>query len=238
MLHPVENVEALFRVTGREPELWSADSGDRRATSWHVRQGRTVMPLRLDSYDSVFVVFRKPTDRGAHVVPMSREMPVMFIDGDWEVTFERDRGAPCEAQRMGLDSWTNNPAPGIKYFSGVATYRITFALERRSSPPGARWILDLGEVHELAEVFLNGHCVGTAWHPAFRLDVTDALRAGTNALEVHVANLWVNRLIGDQQPGTTDPVAFVVTSTYSHDAPLRPSGLLGPVRLLMDARQE
>ena len=92
-------------------------------------------------------------------------------------------------------------------------------------------MLDLGEVHEVAEVTLNDRVVGTRWHAPFRVDVTDGLRVGLNRLTVRVANLWVNRLIGDKQPGATS-IAFTVTSTYRADAPLRPSGLIGPVALI------
>jgi hypothetical protein len=70
------------------------------------------------------------------------------------------------------------------------------------------------------------------WHPPYKLDVTGAVKPGENTLEVKVTNLWVNRLIGDQQPGAKK-YTFTVMPTYKADAPLRPSGLLGPVRLLL-----
>jgi hypothetical protein len=66
------------------------------------------------------------------------------------------------------------------------------------------------------------------WHPPYKLDITSAAKPGENTLEVKVPNLWVNRLIGDQQPVRRR--TFTVMPTYQSDAPLRPSGLLGPVR--------
>ena len=72
-----------------------------------------------------------------------------------------------------------------------------------------------------------------AKHPtvlARRADVTGLAHRGTNTLEVRVTNLWVNRLIGDAQPGAR-PITFTTLKTYRADAPLRPSGLLGPVTL-------
>ena len=89
-------------------------------------------------------------------------------------------------------------------------------------------MLDLGNVRELAEVSVNGRSLGIAWHPPYKVDMTSAVRSGTNTLEVKVTNLWVNRLIGDQQPGATK-YTFTVMPTYKADAPLRSSGLLGPV---------
>jgi hypothetical protein len=91
-------------------------------------------------------------------------------------------------------------------------------------------MLNLGQVYELAEVTLNGKPIGTAWHTPFELEVTGALRPGANLMVIRIANLWINRLIGDKQPGAT-PIAFTTTASYQPDAPLRPSGLLGPVTL-------
>jgi hypothetical protein len=80
-------------------------------------------------------------------------------------------------------------------------------------------------------VKINGHFAGTAWFAPYRINVSPWLRSGRNTVEIDVANLWVNRLIGDQQ---SDAVKTTWTSvpTYRADAPLRPAGLIGPVRLL------
>jgi hypothetical protein len=101
--------------------------------------------------------------------------------------------------------------------------------------PGQPLLLDLGQVGDLAEVSVNGTKVGAVWHAPFRLDIGGAVRAGTNQLTVKVANRWINRLIGDAQPGATK-TTFVTIPTYSADAPLRPSGLIGPVRLLSEVK--
>jgi hypothetical protein len=99
--------------------------------------------------------------------------------------------------------------------------------------PKRKRVLDLGEVHELAVVFLDGRLLGTIWHAPFTIDLPDDLKAGAHALEIRVDNLWVNRLIGDKQPGAT-AVAFAPQSPYTANSPLMPSGLIGPVRLLRE----
>ena len=91
-------------------------------------------------------------------------------------------------------------------------------------------MLNLGDVGKIAEVLVNGKSAGIAWKPPDRLDVTAFVGPGENALEIRVANLWVNRLIGDAQPGA-DKIGFTTLPTYAPNAPLRPSGLLGGVRL-------
>ena len=96
-------------------------------------------------------------------------------------------------------------------------------------------ILDLGDVRELADVVVNKQPIATVWRPPYRVDITKALAAGNNTIGVRVTNLWVNRLIGDAQPGA-DKVTFTVSPPYTAGAPLRPSGLLGPVRLVAVGR--
>jgi hypothetical protein len=116
----------------------------------------------------------------------------------------------------------------MKHFSGTGSYSRQFTLARKAA---GTLMLDLGEVRELAEVIVNGRSLGILWHPPYRIDISDAVHAGRNDLEVRVTNLWVNRLIGDAQPGV-HPVTFTVLPPYLPDAPLRPSGLIGPVVLL------
>ena len=96
-----------------------------------------------------------------------------------------------------------------------------------------RILLDLGSVHDVAEILVNGKRAGVAWRPPYRIDISDLVRPGQNDLIVRVANLWVNRLIGDAQPGATR-IATTTGPTYAADAPLRPSGLVGPVRVLRE----
>ena len=226
-----EQIEASFRVTGRRPELWHADTGKREAVSWRMENERTFVRLHLEANQSVFVVFRAPTPNKEEFLPVPRHETISLLNGRWELSFESNRGAPADTRTTELGSWSESAEPGIKYFSGVGTYLKTFTVQPSELKQGAHVFLDLGEVHELAEVTLNDRIIGTAWHAPFRLDATDAIKAGPNSLKVQVANLWVNRLIGDRQSGAT-PVAFTVTSTYKPDAVLRPSGLIGPVRLI------
>ena len=115
----------------------------------------------------------------------------------------------------------------MKYFSGVGTYSKTFTMP--AFQPGRHYTLDLGDVRELADVTLNGKPLGIVWTTPYKLDITKALKPGENVLKVKVANLWVNRLIGDAQPGVKKKYTFTTIPTYRPDAPLRESGLLGPV---------
>ena len=131
-----------------------------------------------------------------------------------------------------LASWTENADAGVKYFSGTATYTQTVQVPAEWRVPGTRLILDLGSVKSVADVRVNDRPVGIAWKAPFRVDLTDATVTGANRIEIHVSNLWPNRLIGDMQPGADRKYAFAVFNPLRADSPLEPSGLLGPVRVL------
>jgi hypothetical protein len=154
-----------------------------------------------------------------------------------------------------LISWSDHKDPGVKYFSGTATYTKTLNVPPAMLGNERRVYLDLGKVRVMAQVKLNGKDFGILWKPPFRVDITEAAKPGENALEVEVVNLWVNRLIGDEQlpedsernpdgtlkewpqwlsegkPSPTSRHTFTTWRLWRKDAPLQESGLLGPVTL-------
>lgn len=132
------------------------------------------------------------------VIPAVAAVPATAIPGPWQVRFEAGRGAPAETVFATLTSWSDNPDAGIKFYSGLASYRTTFDVSAAALTARTVALLDLGTVADVAEVRLNGTSVRTLWQPPFRTDVTPFLKAGANTLEVRVANRWINRLIGDE----------------------------------------
>lgn len=221
--------DVAFRVTGRQPELWDAESGTSRPLSYRIENGRTIVPLTLNGSGSALVVFRKQTSASSAVIAAPVERTLATIEGDWTVRFQPQRGAPADELKMPLGSWTTSTDAGIRYFSGTATYRKTIRVPRVAR--GKRLFLSLGEVNDIAEVSLNGKPVKTLWRAPYRADVTDALNQGENRIEVKVTNRWVNRLIGDAQPGAVK-ISWTVAPAYSAKGTLLPSGLIGPVTLV------
>jgi len=230
----VENVEARFRVSGWSPQIWRADTGVMEPVSYRMEGDVTVVPLHFAAEESFFVVFAQQTSRKDVEIAPQAFTEVGTVDGPWDVRFQPGRGAPDSIRLDTLQSLAENAAPGVKYFSGEATYTTTFSLASGVSP-GKPVFLDLGRVGDIAEVRVNGKVVGTAWHAPFRVDISRAARAGVNQLEVRVADRWVNRLIGDAQPGA-QRVAYTTFSPYLPNAPLLPSGLIGPVTVLRGSR--
>ncbi len=223
-------LEASFRVTGLVPELWHAETGRSEAVAWHVQGKHTVVPLQLGPWESVFVVFRKPTQAASGGVPATRSETVATLDGSWHVAFQAGRHAPASAE-LPLGSWSDSKDEGIRYFAGTGTYSRTLDVKPAWLGKGAQLWLDLGDVHELAEVIVNGKSLGVAWRPPYRVDIASALHAGSNTLEIAVTDLWVNRLIRDAQPDVKDAFTFTVPKFYKGAEPLVPAGLVGPVKL-------
>ena len=220
------DVTLSFRTSGRKPMLWHPDNGSVEEVSYAVKDGRTEVQMHLVPDDAVFVVF-SGKGKSSETLPARNESVALEVSGPWAVAFQEKRGAPASATFDTLASYTESEDPGVKYFSGIATYAKTVSLDALDG----QVFVDLGEVANLAEVYVNGQFCGTAWKQPYRVDVTKALKAGDNQLEIKVANVWSNRLIGDEQPGAVR-VAWTDSRAYRATDPLRPAGLLGPVRLL------
>jgi hypothetical protein len=155
------------------------------------------------------------------------------LEGPWKVSFQSRHSAPeGEIEFPTLISWPEHSDEAIKHFSGTASYRISIQVQKDQLAPGRKLHLDLGEVKNVAEVFVNGDKLGTLWTPPFRVDITPALQEGDNEVEVRVTNLWRNRLVGDQKLPESERTTWGFYRFYDADSPLAESGLLGPVRLL------
>jgi hypothetical protein len=231
-----ENLDATFRVEGKAPELWDAASGETQLASYSIASGRTTVPLHFEPYGTTFVVFREPAKTASRTLPEEKETVVAGADDSlnrgWSVSFEPNRGAPETAQFDRLISWSESADAGVKYFSGSATYTKTIEVPASALSSGTHLWLDLGDVENIADVAVNGKYQGIVWKAPFRIEVTQALVPGSNQIVVQVTNLWVNRMIGDQQPWALKKYAFADFTPYKADSPLLPSGLLGPVRLV------
>jgi alpha-L-rhamnosidase/F5/8 type C domain/Glycosyl hydrolases family 2, sugar binding domain len=223
-----QHIEARFRVTGKSPEFWHADSGVIELAPYRQEGDRTIVPMTLGPYDSVFLVFRTRTQEREREAPQPTRVPLAIISGPWQVSFKLGDGAPTQVVLNHLQSWTHIADPSIRYFSGTATYSFKVEVPKSWLTDGRRIELDLGRVKELAEIFVDGKTAGIAWKSPFRIDLTDMLRPGTNAISIRVTNLWPNRLIGDKQPNT-NPVAFTTFNPYQASSTLLDSGLFGPV---------
>jgi hypothetical protein len=229
---------ATFRIDAGEPELWEPLTGNTRPLPQFTRaNGLTEIPLRFEPFESYFVVF--PARPAAKIAAGSRKAAnfpetkyLQTLTRAWQVSFDPTMGAPAKVRFEKLEDWTQRPEPGLKYYSGIATYRTTFDLAGlEGAKEKTRILLDLGTVNVMARVRVNGADCGVTWTAPWRVDISDAVKAGANTLEIEVANLWPNRMIGD---ATFPDQKFTQTTyrPYKAGDPLMPSGLLGPVRIM------
>jgi hypothetical protein len=271
-----ETVEARFRIVGRQPELWDPVTGVmRQLPEFSVRDGCTIVPLRFESNQSWFVVFRERSQKTEfRSQNIRKNFPkltmVQEITGAWELQFDPkwfyDQTSEVGDQRSEasakvtfetLTDWTTRPEDAIKYYSGTVVYRKVFDFakgavnksqssgvnsvapalpEPRTLNTQPRFFLDLGVVKETARVKLNGKDLGVVWCAPWRVEITDAVKANGNELEIEVVNLWPNRLIGDgkrpeNQRRTRTNVLGYYKPAKKGEHQLLPSGLLGPVTI-------
>ena len=218
-----------FRVSGKKPKLLHADTGLIEDVSYRMAGGRTHIHLDMVPDDAVFILFTKDTDAGELELPRRYVSMVQSIGGAWDVEFLNRDGSTLKKAGFGkLQGFEKSADPDIRYFSGTAVYSKTFEFYGNGS---GQYILDLGKVFNMAHVYLNGVDLGLAWKVPYRLDVSEALMDGDNRLEVRVINSWVNRLIGDEQPGAARST-YIAYRQYWPEDELLPSGLLGPVRIV------
>jgi hypothetical protein len=274
------NTKLEFRIKGKQPEIWHPETGKCEDVKTFVfTENGTEIPLTLEPNESYFIVFEKKTNKD-QPVPQKVEYSVLTeITSPWKVKFHPNHsngeqwGPDEEVTFKSLISWDNHPDDKIKYFSGLATYRNNFDFQK---PEQGRIILDLGKVEVIAKVKLNGKVVGTAWTEPYQIDITDYVKNGNNTIEITVANLLINRLIGDEQhpepenyvrmrknmwqteekfykahgllfnlksevpewvkAGEKSPEGerktFSFVKFYEKESPLKPSGLIGTVKLI------
>lgn len=236
------------------PERWDAASGRAyRLPVAFTSEGRVAVNLDLPPNGSAFIVFG---GCATEPWPSMDGEPVLDLSADWRLGgFDGVAAPEGEMAFPRLTSWSESENPRLRHFAGRAIYRKSFPFVPEK---GRRYVFDLGDVRELANVRLNGRMLGCLWERPYRMDITEGLTAGTNDLEIEVVNTWPNRLIGDaiaRKGGAAEPLSdkgpwplWVLDCksdsgtgiyTWSNwldgwhaDDALLPAGLLGPVRIL------
>lgn len=224
------NVQLSFRVTGKLPTLYFPESGiTKDCQNWLVKGGRTQIPVDIEGNESFFVIFEKETSfkRVQNGTNRASFSAVMAIEGNWNVSFDPSFGGPVAPVNFEkLTDWSLSSNKKIEYYSGTAVYRTFFDWKAETKQTV---FIDLGEVNNLAEVTVNGLNCGVVWTSPFQLDISKALKKGTNTLEISVTNTWANRLKGDQDLPKDKQVTWTNAPYRLDGNPLLKAGLLGPV---------
>ncbi|TWU38367.1 glycosyl hydrolase [Novipirellula artificiosorum] len=252
-IHPTMKFRTLANA-GKAPMRWDPLTGETRPLVFTSHEDHTTIELTFAPRQSFFIVFAKT---GADLPVASktnliRSETLDEVSGPWNVAFNPKWGGPDDVVFDALQDWTERPEPGIRYYSGIATYRNSFNYDP-ANQPSEKIYLDLGTVHDIARVRLNGEDLGVVWCAPWRVDLSSAVSPGSNRLEIEVANRWRNRLIGDRlpenakmrtvqwdsgllggEPYKTGRYTFSTLLGQLRAKEPEPSGLLGPVRLVQD----
>ncbi len=283
-----------FRIKDKQPEMWDPVTGnivDHKI--YYMDNKGTTLPLCLEPYGSVFIVFGKSSNDdhfvsvlkdGKQVFPIQEKTGIPFkqckkypdpelvfmqpgkyqieaangktltvdakqdnkpisVSGPWQISFEKGKKAPEKATFKKLKSWTDSDIDGIKYFSGIATYHNSFIIPEEKISTKHKIIIDLGNVKEVAQVYINDKNAGILWHTPYKKDISAFLKAGKNSLKIEIANTWANRMAGDaklpkEQRITKSNItrlpnawSFALKDIPNEEYGLLESGLLGPVKI-------
>jgi len=224
-----------FRISGKQPELWNAVTGEiRNATSFRQQNENTILPIQFDPYGSVFVVFRKKiaaAAQGKAADNSTHYQTAIEIKGPWQVAFDPKMGVPPSLNFTTLSSWTSRTEKGIADYSGKGVYTTHF--DFAAPKKGARYFIVLNNVQDvgIARVKINNKDAGVTWTPPFRTEITSLLQKGNNTLEVEVTNSWRNRLVGDRDLSAEQ--RYTKTNiTIKPEWQRLDAGLLGPVQII------
>ena len=230
------DLEGRFRVTGREAELWRPDTGAIDPASFSSQGDVTLVTMTMEPREMTFVVFPRAAAARTRAVPAQAATTVATIAGAWQVRFPANLGAPPEITMPSLQPWSRHDNEGVRYFSGTATYTKSVDAPREWFRPGARTLIDLGNVADLAEVLIGGRSLGVLWKPPYRVDVTGAMRPGRTEIAIKVTNQWNNRILGDRiVPATRRVLSGVPAGRGGGPAEPAESGLLGPVTVILQS---
>jgi hypothetical protein len=242
-----------FRDGTRNAELWNPVNGVIRTIDTYDSQNGTTVNIKFEPFQSYFMIFYHHKVSGNEKPESHETFPdkkiISMLEGSWNVTFDTIWGGPGEVLFDTLTDWTKRPEDGIKYYSGIATYKKSFDLTGNVSDD-SRYFLDLGSLKNLGKVKLNGKDLGVLWTAPWQVEITGNLKMKDNDLEVQVANLWINRLIGDEAepwdgiedgkwpawlmkgtPRESKRYTFTTHRYYKKDDLLTESGLTGPVTI-------
>ncbi|MCK4749759.1 MAG: glycoside hydrolase family 2 [Bacteroidales bacterium] len=229
----VLSFEPSFNVTGLQPQLWDAVTGEIRKLNDYTDDGsRTVVPLSMEKYESCFIVFNSVSNENTsagYIENSPRPENFTTLEKEWTIDFKNKEFGPADPLKVNeLTSWTESADWKVKYYSGTAAYTTEFTLEE---VPDGDLFINLGKVGVMASVTLNGADLGVTWMAPYRISAKNHLVSGTNQLKVEVVNIWRNRMVGDMELPEADRFTSYTYADLKEGEELTPSGLMGPVSI-------
>lgn len=188
---------------------------------------------------------------------------ILAIEGPWQVSFDPAWGGPSNpACFTRLEDWTKNSDLGIRFYSGTATYLTSFDFHDAQATGLSLDLGRVNHLARVLLNGKDLGVLWTApWQVSIP---TGLLKSTSNALTIEVTNVWANRLIGDElkpddcewmpspmwggkvltripdwvlqgkERPSKERRCFTTWNYFTKNSPLVPSGLMGPVRVLLE----
>jgi hypothetical protein len=246
-----------FRVDKGQPECWDPLTAEmQKISEFDQKENQMIIPLNFDIDQSYFIIIDKTGTREENLPEIMAQSDdpkeISELKGNWTVNFDTAWGGPGKVKMDSLVDWSKQKEQGIKYYSGTVTYETRFNLpENMDTASMGDLYLNLSKVYNMARVNLNGKDLGVVWTAPWRVKISGAVNKSDNHLIITVANLWVNRLIGDASkpfdgvvdnkwpewllkglPRTSGRYTFTSYDYYKKDGTLLKSGMTGPVKIM------
>ncbi len=230
-----KTIQLSLRISGKVPEFYDAVTDERwTAGTWKIKNGRTILPVKLPRNGSVFIILKDSTSLSSRSKGKNWDSPakVKTITGPWNVHFNSVYDDLNKSfQWDTLKDWTKSTDNDIRYYAGTAVYTTSFTWNQRSDNKEKVW-LSLGKVANIAAVKVNGIDCGVAWTYPYRVDISKALKKGENHIEIDVSNTWANRLMRDHELPPEKRATDTNAEYRLEGVGLLSAGLLGPVQLM------
>lgn len=229
----LQNFKIKFRVGQYDHvEYWNPVTGE--ILDYSFLDGNSKSGIGMAPGDAYFLVFRKTKETKAKQLSdgITKESEVAFNSTDWKIQFDPKAGGPSvPVEATELKSWTNSVDSSIKYYSGTAVY--SRKLEWKHAVTNRPVYLEMDSLYNIATVKINGVDCGTIWTYPYSIEITKALKQGTNIIQIEVTNTWHNRLIGDDLVAPEKRITWTTAPFRLKGKALQPAGIIGAVKIIV-----
>ncbi len=225
-------LEVSLNTKGKLPELFNPVTGTVQTSyDWKIVDNRTICTITLAANESVFVVLQKDTKETAYTAKDDKNEVHHLDFKNWNVNFDASFGGPSDTIVFNhLYSWSDSNLDAVKYYSGTASYTSSFEWNTAVDST-MNHLLDLGNVQNIAEVYINNEPCGIAWTYPYQVNISKALKQGKNNIRIEVTNTWANRIMGDHQLPEEKRITWTNVPYRLEGHPLLKAGLLGPITI-------
>ena len=186
--------------------------------------------ITLVPYESVFVIFGS----SMNVKPYPKERVKVALDGNEGTTYDISfKESKVTLKNQSLFDWSKHSNDKVRYFSGHARYTTKWTVKNKKAVKNRAWIA-FPDVKDIAHVWVNGKDCGYAWTYPYEVEVTGALKKGSNKIEIEVVNTWHNALKGlDAGKAPYEGIWTNAKYRTKGDA-LLPAGLIAQPELIVE----